>query len=90
MTTTTLPTLLAVKTVHRAQSLLQLPQLTPEDKNALSPLTDAVLSFTTFYLRFAAPKCRPAQLSALGQLQSLVNQLEKKYGTETSSSPLDA
>ena len=78
MTRTTLPTIQSVQTIHKAQALLESGILSTEQKQKLTPLTDAVLSFTGYYLRFANPKCRSEQLDALNKLTTLVTQLEKK------------
>lgn len=80
MTHTTLPTIQAVLAVHRAQHLLQNAPLTPNQRKDLTALTNGVLSFTAYYLRFANPECRPSQLQALHSLINLIDQLEHTHG----------
>ena len=50
----------------------------PETRNHLQGLTDATVSFTGYYLRFAKPACRPEQLTMYETLKTLVTQLENK------------
>lgn len=76
MTPTTLPTLSAVETIHRAETLLRNAPMDPETRNRLQRLTDATVSFTGYYLRFAEPACRPEQLTTYETLKTLVTQLE--------------
>ena len=83
MIPTTLPTLTAVQTIHKAQHLLETVKLPAKTKHQLQAMTDAVLSFTAYYLRFANPNCRPEQADALNSLIALVAQLEKTHGYST-------
>ena len=83
MIPTTLPTLTAVQTIHRAQALLENQNLPAKVRTQLQVQSDAVLSFTGYYLRFANPNCRAEQAEALNSLIALVTQLEKTYGTAT-------
>lgn len=83
MIPTTLPTLTAVQTIHKAQHLLETVKLPTKTKHQLQAMTDAVLSFTAYYLRFANPNCRPEQADALNLFIAYVAQLEKTYGTAT-------
>ena len=78
MTPTTLNTIEALDTIHRAQRLLDSRKLTIRHANDLNQLTDAVVSFTAFYLRQPEPVCRPEQRRAFDALKSLVIQLEKQ------------
>jgi len=78
LTRPTLPTLKAVATIHKAHNLSFNKALPEATKVELRQLTDAVLSFTSFYLRFAEPECRPEQLEAYERLRSKVNLLEQQ------------
>ena len=82
MTHTTLPTIQAIETIHRAQVLLNSRKLKGSQAADLSELTDAVLSFTGFYLKQPNPACRPEQRMAFELLQAHVTQLEKAYGNQ--------
>lgn len=76
-----LQTSAAVNTIHKAQALAQNMSIPQDERNRLIQLTDAVVSFTGYYLRYANPKCRPEQATALANLTSMTNQMEKLYGT---------
>lgn len=78
MTPTTLPTLSAVETIHRAETLLKNASMDPETRSHLQKITDATVSFTGYYLRFAEPVCRPEQRATYEHLKTLVTQLENK------------
>jgi hypothetical protein len=67
----------AVDLIQRAQRLIDSRKLKISAVKELTALSDAVLSFTAYYLRHAEAACRPEQRLAFDQLQSLVIQLEK-------------
>jgi hypothetical protein len=84
LTHTTLPTIQAVDVVQRAHRLLSLgpTKMSLEAVRDLTQLTDAVLSFTAFYLRQTDAPCRPEQRYAFDALKALVIQLEKQHGNK--------
>ena len=80
MTQPTLPTIKCVELIHKAEALKRLTTLDATTLDELTRLTDAVLSFTSFYLRHAEPACRPEQLSAYLRLKLVVESLENSHG----------
>jgi hypothetical protein len=62
--------------------------LQPEEGGNLRRLTDAVLSFTAFYLRHERVEARPEQIEALNTLTQTIDDLEKLYEPEASPAQL--
>lgn len=67
-----------VRNIHRATALLE--KMPPDEAKELLRLTDAVLSFTAYFLRRSEPKYRPEQEALSTLLQYQCDQLEDRYG----------